>query len=114
MSPAQFLHCNSLEAWRVPTKLSIDRSTWRASQLPHIESILYRLVQFFDFSGVTGAHQPFQALARNSEYVVEVRDTWRRQSLPASEDYFGRKLTDRARNKRDNDATNTFKNSIPG
>lgn len=80
----------------------------------HIEGSLDRLVQFFDFAGVTGAHQALQTLARHGEYVIEVRNAGNRQSLPAAEKHFGWELADGSRNQRDYDSTNVIENSIPG
>ena len=51
---------------------------WRgpsAPQSPYVEGGLDGLVQFLEFAGVARPHQPLQAVTRNGEYVVEIRNT---------------------------------------
>ncbi len=56
--------------------------------LRNVERCLNSLVQLFDFSSVAGAHEPLQSIARHSEYVIEIRYAWRRQSLSFAETHF--------------------------
>jgi len=67
-----------------------------------------------EFAGITGAHQALYTLARHSEDVIEIRNAGNWQSLPASENHFGRELPDGSRNQRDHDSTDIVENSIPG
>ena len=69
----------------------------------YVEGYLDRLVQFLDFAGIARPHQPLQAVARNGEYVVEVRHTGHGQSLSSAKNYFGWEMTDRPGNERNHD-----------
>ena len=57
-------------------------------------------------------HQPLQAVARNGEYVVEIRNTGDGQSLSAAKNYFGWEMTNRPGNERDHDRTDVCENCI--
>ena len=72
------------------------------------------MVQFLDFAGVARPHQALQALARNGEYVVEIRNTWDGQSLAAAKNHFGWESTGRPGNERDYDPTDVIENCVPG
>jgi hypothetical protein len=82
--------------------------------LRYVECRLDGLVQLSAFGSVTRTHQALQSVARNCEYVVEVRDTSDGQPLPAAEDYFSRELANRSGDECDYDGANTVKNGIPG
>ena len=78
----------------------------------HIESSLDGPVQFFDFAGVACAHQPRQPVARSGEDVVEVCDAPDRQSLPATEDHFGREVADGTGDERNHDSAYRLEDRI--
>jgi len=78
----------------------------------YVEGYLDRLVQFLDFAGIACPHQPLQAVARNGEYVVEIRNTGDGQSLSAAKNHFRWELTDRSGNERDHDRADVFENCI--
>ena len=72
------------------------------------------MIQFLDFASVARSHEPLQAVARNGDYVVEIRNTRDGQSLAAANSYFGWELTGRPGNERDYDSTDVIENGIPG
>lgn len=73
----------------------------------HIERSFDRVIQVGDLVRIARAHEPFQAVARDCQDVVEIRNATHGQALASTECYLRWKLPDCSRYERNYDPTNT-------
>ena len=106
--------CSTRSRTALGTQLRPADKEMIVQQSRHIERHLNCSVQLRDLARIACAHQPDQAVARNCEDIVKIRDALHGQSLPAAERHFGGKLTDRSGDQYDDDAADAVENGITG
>src|SRR5882724_6009609 len=86
----------------------------RAASLSDVERCLDRLVELRHFLGIARPHEPLQAIARNRDDVIEVRNALHGKALPSAENDLGRQPSLGSSYQGYDDRADRTEDGIPG